>query len=153
VLVLQLSTKLHSTHRSIDVLDRAYRSARILYPSFDYCFLMSQEFQSEGLPIKLIEYTQEQDPSPGIRSFINNSIEKVDAEGKEASSAVGTDIFAPLAGEQGVYGVLQILIPEQVQVTDKDLEFIKQFTNIVGRAIERTTLYQSSNQLVTDLQI
>lgn len=154
-LLLRLSTKLHSTNHTIEVLDRAYRTACTLYPSFEYCFLMSQEFQCDHLPVRLIEYHQNPEYSPGLNAFINNTIEIV-PKGDVKDGIINqeqVDIYAPLPGKQGVYGVLQITIPARIEVEDDDIEFIDQFTNIVGRAIERTTLYQSSTQLITDLQI
>jgi len=147
-LLLQMSIKLHSVHRTIDVLERAYRSCRLLYPSFKYHFLMSQEYKTNNVPIKLLDYSENQDFSLGIKAFINNTIEIEYVEGASEE----THIFAAFSGEQSVYGVLQTIIPKKVNISDSEINFVRQFTSIVGRAIERTTLFQSSNQLVTDLQ-
>src|SRR5690625_454115 len=109
---------------------------------------MSQEFESGSLPIKMIEYTDDTTLSPEILAFINNKIQIEYLEEKDE-----THLFSPLSGDQGVYGVLQVEIPQLITISDEELNFVKRFTNMVGRAIERTTLYQSSNQLVADLQM
>src|SRR5690625_1021410 len=147
-LLFQLSTRLHSVHRTSEVLERVYRTISLLYPSFRYYLLMSQEFESGSLPIKMIEYTDDTTLSPEILAFINNKIQIEYLEEKDE-----THLFSPLSGDQGVYGVLQVEIPQLITISDEELNFVKRFTNMVGRAIERTTLYQSSNQLVADLQM
>lgn len=147
-LLLQMSIKLHSVHRTIDVLERAYRSCRLLYPSFEYRFLMSQEYKTKNVPIQLLDYSESQEFSLGIKAFINNTIEIEYVDGDEEE----THIFAAFSGAQSVYGVLQTIIPQRVNISESELNFVRRFTSIVGRAIERTTLFQSSNQLVSDLQ-
>lgn len=147
-LLFQLSTKLHSVHQTEQVLEKVYRTLQILYPTFCYYFLMSQEFDNNDLPIKLIEYSNDKILSAGLLAFMNNKFQaKIDSEKDE------TNIYSPLSGEQGVYGVLQIVIPQTVELIEEEIDFIKEFTNMVGRAIERTTLYQSSNKLVSNLKI
>lgn len=146
-LLFQLSTKLHSVYRTEDVLEMVYRTMQLLYPAFRYYFLMSQEFDNNKLPIKLIEYSNET-LSAGLLAFMNNKFQvEIDSEKNEMN------IYSPLSGKQGVYGVLQVIIPQKVELIEKEINFITKFTNMVGRAVERTTLYQSSNQLVSDLQI
>lgn len=147
-LLFQLSTKLHSVHQTIEVLERFYETIQLIYPTFRYYLLMSQEYENETLPIKMIEYTGGATLSPGTLAFINNELQIEYNEVKKE-----TNIYSPLSGKQGVYGVLQINIQQIVTMIDEEVNFITQFTNMVGRAIERTTLYQSSTQLVSDLQI
>src|SRR5699024_3523359 len=99
-------------------------------------------------PIKLIEYSGGKNMSPEIKTFLNNEIEVEYNDEK-----IETNIYSPLSGNQGIYGVLQVIIPHKVNLVKEEKTFIKNFTNMIVRAIERTTLYQSSNQLVNDLQM
>ncbi|MEI3606066.1 GGDEF domain-containing protein [Pseudogracilibacillus sp. SE30717A] len=146
-LMFQLSTRLHSVHRTEEVLEKIYDTIQILYPSFTYNLLLSQEFDYCDVPIKLIEYSKETSLSPGLISFMNNKLQ-ID----QKPELNETNIYSPLSGKQGVYGVLHVTIPLMIQLLDEEIEFIQNFTNMAGRAIERTTLYQSSNQLVSNLQ-
>src|SRR5699024_6190225 len=115
--------------------------------AFRYYLLMSQEFDNNKLPIKLIEYSNDT-LSAGLLAFMDNKFQvEIDSEKNEMN------IYSPLSGKQGVYGVLQVIIPQKVELIEKEINFITKFTNMVGRAVERTTLYQSPNQLVSDIQI
>lgn len=146
--LFQLSTALHSVHHTVEVLERVYEAIEEIYPSFNFYLLMSQEYDCSTLPIKMIEYSGEAAFSSGTIAFVNNEL-KVDYDEENEE----TNIYAPLSGSQGVYGVLQIEINQLIPIIESEIDFISQFTNMVGRAIERTTLHQTSNQLVTDLQI
>lgn len=147
-IMFQLSTKLHSVHQTTEVLKRVCDTIQLVYPSLPYYFLLTQEYEIDSLPIKMIEYTGDAARLPSTTSFINNELQ-VEYDEEENM----TNIYAPLSGKQGVYGVLEIKIQQIMEVVKEELNFITQFTNMVGRAIERTTLYQTSNQLVSDLQI
>lgn len=147
-IMFQLSTKLHSVHETSEVLEKVYQTSQLIYPSFEFYFLMSHEVECCSLPVKLIEYTKEASSNPGIIAFINGELQiQYDEENDK------THIYAPLSGNQGVYGVFQIVIPMMIQLEKSEIQFIKDLTNMVGRAIERTTLYQSSNKRVSDLQV
>lgn len=145
-MLFQLSTTLHSIYSTIDVLKRVYRSATSLYPHFEYRFLMSHEYDDTTLPVYTMEYYNHHD-FLGTKAFMNNKLQ-IDQVSKDNN----TIIYAPLTGRQGVYGVFEIMIPMSISLTDSDIDFITQSSKMIGRAVERTTLYQSSTQLVTDLQ-
>src|SRR5690625_3124665 len=146
--LFQLSTSLHSVHQTTEVLEKVYETITSMYPTFDFYLLMSQEYESDSLPLRMIEYTGEAAYSPGTMAFINNEL-IVNYDGKLNQ----TNVYSPLSGRQGVYGVLQITISQNIELATEEVDIIERFTDMVGRAIERTTLYQSSNQLVSDLQI
>ncbi len=147
-LLFQLSTRLHSVHRTEEVLKEVYDTMQQLYPTFTYNLLLSQELGHCEVPIKLIEYTETSPLSLGLIAFMNNALQVEQSEEK-----IETNIYSPLSGNQGVYGVLHVTIPLIIRLVNEEMEFIQDFTNMVGRAIERTTLYQSSNQQVSTLQI
>jgi len=145
-LLYQLSTNLHSVHKTTDVLQRVYRYVKILYPKFKYRFLMSHEYENVSIPLYPIEYNDNEN-CLGTTAFINNDMQmEYDVENNR------TIIYSPLSGRQGVYGVLEVTIPKAIRLNDSDYEFIKQSSKMIGRAVERTTLYQTSTQLITDLQ-
>src|SRR5699024_4995916 len=148
--LFRLSERLQLIHETAGVLDLVVETSRKMYPNDDVHLLMSQEYNSDRnqLPIKLIEYTRDMEQSPGTKSFINNELIIKDKE-----EAAQTSVYAPLSGAQGVYGVLQINFPYTSTLLDNEIDFIKNMADMTGRAIERTNLYQTSNQLVTDLQV
>lgn len=147
-LLFQLSTVLHSVHQTTQVLENAYKTMRQMYPDVRFCFLMSQECEHTNVPMQLINYNGKGENALGTLAFINDEVQ---LEEKIAENE--TVIYAPLSGEQGVYGVLKMIAPKRIQPSPSELDFIHQMTDMIGRAVERTTLYQSSNQLVTDLQL
>lgn len=146
-IMFQLSTKLHSVYDTVEVLEKVHQTSQLVYPSFDFYFLMSHELDCCKLPVKLIEYTKETAENPGIIAFIND---KLQIEYDEEKGQ--THIYAPLSGKQGVYGVYQIVIPTLLRFANSEIQFIKDISGMIGRAIERTTLYQSSNKRASDLQ-
>lgn len=144
--LFQLSANLHSIHNTPDVLTKVYRTIRTIYPRFSYRFLMSHELEEISAPVYTLSYNENKD-SPETIAFINNEIQFAFNRDEYV-----TIIYSPLSGEQGVYGVLEIKIPGQVFLNNDDIHFIEQSSKMIGQAVERTTLYQSSNRLVTDLQ-
>lgn len=145
-LLFQLSANLHSIHSTTEVLTKVHQTVKKIYPRFNYRFLMSHEFENTNTPIFTLIYSEKND-RPETIAFINNEIQFDYNQEKDMTVA-----YSPLAGKQGVYGVLEIEIPGQVYFVDEDIQFIIQASKMIGQAVERTTLYQSSTQLVTDLQ-
>lgn len=146
-LLFELSAVLHSIHQTSEVLENVYQSIQTVYPNLTFRFLMSQECEDTSVPIQMIDYSGENKDSHGTIAFINNEIRIEDRWEKDQ-----TVIYSPLNGLQGVYGVLKIISPKRIKPSESELDFIGKMTNMIGRAVERTTLYQTSNQLVTDLQ-
>lgn len=145
-LLFQLSANLHSIHSTPEVLIKVYRTIKRIYPRFDYRFLMSHEHENNSAPIYTLSYAEKKN-APETVAFINNEMQ---FDFDEAENV--TLIYSPLSGKQGVYGVIEIKIPGQVYLDVDDIAFVEQSSKMIGQAVERTTLYQSSNQLVTDLQ-
>lgn len=146
-LLFQLSTILHSVNLTAEVLDNVYKSIRKIYPSLTFQFLMSHECEKVSAPVQLIDYSGKDEDSLGTIAFINNEIQLEDRW--QDNEIV---IYSPLSGLQGVYGVLKITATNRIKPSKNELEFLRKMTDMIGRAVERTTLYQSSNQLLTDLQ-
>src|SRR5699024_1867034 len=141
----QLSARLYSIYDTVDVLKRVYHSIQLLYPNFEYRFLMSHEYDDTSMPIYAMEYLDNE--FSGTKAFMNSELQ-IDRLQEDNI----TVLYAPLTGRQGVYGVIEVRIPRIIDLTKEDIEFINQTSKMIGRAVERTTLYQSSTQLITDLQ-
>lgn len=141
-----LSSDLQSINRTTEMLEKVMEHIKKHFPHFHYYLLMTKDYDSDNLPIKMFDYTNER--AGGAIAFMNNElqIERLDEQKT-------TNIFTPLSGEQSVYGVLQVEIPKNVTITHDEIDFIEKFSMMVGRAVERTTLYQISKQRVSDLEI
>lgn len=143
----ELTTRLHAVHETTEILKDMYVTIQKLYPFFEFSLLMSRDYEIADLPIELIEYSGEMVPSPGTMAFIDNEI-KIEVQHDKNEMQV----YSPLAGNQGVYGVVKIMIPHIVEQEEMEWDMITQLSNMTGMAIERTTLFQSSNKQVFNLQ-
>ncbi|MGM8213826.1 diguanylate cyclase domain-containing protein [Virgibacillus sp. W0430] len=147
--LFELTSRFHSTVPVATILNVIGKEIQKLYPAFSYCFLLSQEYeQCETVPTKMMEYSDETSSSYSTHAFITGEFKQRTDKAKEK-----TYLYAPLNGCQGVYGVIQMTVPYLANLPEEEVEFLTRFANIAGNAIERVTLYQSSTQLVSDLQL
>ena len=147
--LFDLTTRLHSTVPIPVILKEVKNELEKLYPTFTFYFLLSQEYdQCESVPVKTIEYGRGKLDDISTKAFMTGSFQQTTNRNKNQ-----TYLYAPLNGSQGVYGVIQMIVPEITSVPKEEVEFITRFANTVGNAVERATLYQNSTRLVSDLQL
>ncbi|MFB4166752.1 diguanylate cyclase domain-containing protein [Virgibacillus sp. JSM 102003] len=147
--LFDMSTRLYSMTIKEDILKDIIQSLLKQYPAFTYYLLLSQDYEAESsLPIKTIEYSDAATKRVSTQAFLSGKVQLEDRVKDK-----NTSIYAPLKGRQGVYGVLQIITPHAVDFTEDEIEFITQFANTAGAAIENVTLYQHSKHLVSDLKL
>lgn len=129
-----------------DILIEIISSIQSIYPNYDVNLLLSQDHDNSlNLPIKTIQLS---DQTVSSQAYLTGEVQiEIQVEEKD------TCIYAPLKGHQGVYGVLQIIVPNMLKLQDEDLDLITKFSNTAGLAIESVTLYQDSNHLVSDLRL
>ena len=145
--LFRLSASFYTCESKNDILKQIIISISDVYPDFSYYLLLSHDHElEETLPIRTLEYSQETTKQTSYIAFISGELK---IEYNENS----TYVHAPLVGKQGVYGVLQIIAPTKVIYPKEEMEFIKQFTNVAGKAIENTILYQNSKQHISDLKM
>ncbi|MEN2769159.1 sensor domain-containing diguanylate cyclase [Ornithinibacillus xuwenensis] len=132
-----------------DIFTEIITSIRKFYPNLDYYLLLSQDHdKTSSLPIKALKFSDDATKHVSEQAFINGELQIEDRIQEKS-----TCIYAPLKGYQGVYGVLQIISPTIIEIPEYEIEFITNFGNAAGKAIENVTLYQSSKHLVSDLQL
>ncbi|MGM8365851.1 diguanylate cyclase domain-containing protein [Virgibacillus sp. W0181] len=147
--LFDLQSRFHPTVPVATILEEISKEMHVLYPTFSYCFLLSQDYeQSDNVPVKTMEYSGEAANSLSTKAFITGKMQQKTDKAQEK-----TFLYAPLNGSQGVYGVIQIAVPRVVSIPHDEIEFIRRFANTAGYAIERVTLYQNSTRLVSDLQL
>ncbi|GIO28847.1 sensor domain-containing diguanylate cyclase [Ornithinibacillus bavariensis] len=117
-----------------------------VYPNFDFYLHLSQEYEKNtDLPVKLLEIRND------VQSSSSTAFLTAEIQIENQLDANMTYVYAPLAGQQGVYGVLQIIIPKLLDIPKAEVDYISRFANAAGKAIESTTLYLNSKHLVSDL--
>lgn len=140
----ELSTRLFAKNIQAEILTEVVDALKVRYPNYTYYLLLSQDSDAGDLPIKMIEYTDEQADNKSTLAFLTGELQIEQEEGL-------VSIYAPLVGNQAIYGVLQIMTPIATYFSRKNLTFITQFANLAGIAIERITLYQNSKEQVSSL--
>jgi two-component system, cell cycle response regulator len=131
-----------------EIFTEIITSLQKIYPEFSFCLHLSQEYETNtDLPVKLLDSTI------GIHDFSSIAFMTGEIQIENQEQEDTTYVYAPLIGQQGVYGVLQISIPKLVYVPKEEIDFIGKFAATAGKAIESTTLYQNSKHLVADLKM
>ncbi|SHF79526.1 sensor domain-containing diguanylate cyclase [Ornithinibacillus halophilus] len=145
----ELVLKFASARDNNEILTEIIKSIRRVYPDFSYYLLLSQDYDADPrLPVKLLEFSDDDTKRVSTEAFISGELQIENRYNEQ-----NTSLFAPLTGEQGVYGVLEIITPVVMEFSDDEIAFIENFVQAAGKAIERTTLYQESKHLVKDLKL
>ncbi|WP_158591803.1 sensor domain-containing diguanylate cyclase [Oceanobacillus halophilus] len=145
--LLDLSTKLFSETNKSRILTQIIQDLNILYPNFTCTLLLSQDNEEFSyLPVKTIECNSTSNLS--TKTFITGECQLA-VMPKEQK----VYLYAPLTGKQGIYGVLQIVTDKVIHFTKKQKEFVKQFSQLAGTALERATLYENSMHQVNSLSL
>jgi diguanylate cyclase (GGDEF)-like protein len=145
--LFKVTEKFHSSMKMEDVLREVISTLNEVYPFYYYYLLLSHDNNSPmDLPVKDLEYDSEN--MAAMEAYVTAELQFENL--KEEKSAV---IYAPLKGKQGVYGVLQIIVPDVISFPRNEVEFISLLANTAGGALENAQLYQQSKKLVTDLQL
>ncbi|RDW16367.1 GGDEF domain-containing protein [Oceanobacillus arenosus] len=142
----ELSTRLFAKNIQTEILTEVVDALKVRYPDYEFYLLLSQDSDAGGLPIKMIEYTDDQADNKSTRAFLTGELQ-IEIQEEEGIAS----IYAPLVGNQAIYGVLQIMTSISTYFSRKSLLFLTEFANLTGIAIERTTLYQNSKEQVSSL--
>lgn len=145
--LFKVTEKFHSSMMMEDVLREVIFTLKEVYPSYHYYLLLSHDNNSPmDLPVKDLEYDSEN--MAAMEAYVTSELQFENV--KEEKKSV---IYAPLKGKQGVYGVLQIIVPDVISFPKNEVEFISLLANTAGGALENAQLYQQSKKLVADLQL
>lgn len=145
--LLDLSTKFMRTNDKHIILREIVHAFRRIYPDFLFSLVLPQEDKGgEDLPIKILEYSDKGSIHPSTEVFMSGKF-KFEVDDKKAEKM----IYAPLIGEQSVYGVLEIIAPSKNYFLDEELEFISEFAILAGKALEQTSLYEDSLMQISNL--
>jgi len=114
-----------------------------VYPFCRTDLFLSQDYSSTNEKVKPLAFRQEMDIC--WKAF-------VDGEMREESDGKNRRIALPLAGKQGVYGILLLNVPEE-EFDDADKRFVAMLTSGAGTAFEKAKLHEQANALVGELRL
>jgi diguanylate cyclase (GGDEF)-like protein len=142
-----ITEKLHSQIHVDAVLDEMLAGIRSFFPHLEIDVYLSQD-HSNREDVKLLSF---QNDAPGlcIQAFMEG---KFVLNSPGPSLPPGGMLAAPLAGKQGVYGVLQ-LHSREVGLTEDEVRFIASLAGTAGIAFENAMLYEQSNVLISELRL
>jgi diguanylate cyclase (GGDEF)-like protein len=141
-LLFQATSNFHTYLDKDKILSEIIATLKKIYPEFTYFFFLSQDHQSSNnLPIIDLDY--ESDNIQALTSYISGNIQMEKQN----------ELYVPLKGKQGVYGVTQIIANDDYNFSKDAIEFITLLTNAAGSALENVKLYDQSRQVISELQL
>lgn len=148
-LLFSLSSLLYSSTDKNVVLINIIESLNDIYAGFSHYLLLSHDFETDdSLPIKSIEYSDNEEKKSSGKAFITGEVQI-----EERINPDHTRLYAPLLGSQGVYGVIQMIAPKSMNFTQSELEFIAQISKTAGKALENSILYETSVDRASNLKL
>ena len=132
----KITTKLHSSFNIENVFIEIITSLKTVYPNNDYLLLLTnQTVEPSHLPVKQFS-PMDKDANPfAIKAYSEN----INTYEKKFGSIF---MYAPIHGQQGVYGVLQIENKNLNRFTIYEQEFFTLLASKAGIALENAKLYQ-----------
>lgn len=147
--LLDLSTKLLKSNDKDVILEEIIAALKMRYGQYEFYLHLTQEHKTElDLPLQIMQYTDENINEVITRVFMTGELE-MESRIEEKSKY----IFAPLIGEQSVYGVLELITPIDKYIGDQEVGFISDFAELAGKALEKTILYEDSLLQITNLTL
>ncbi|WP_440896115.1 sensor domain-containing diguanylate cyclase [Amphibacillus sp. Q70] len=146
-MMYNITKKFHSSMNPRDVLSEIVEIIYSIYPNFKCELILSKNYQEDlTLPVKELIYNKKYADKASAQAFLTGKIKIEETKNK-------INLYAPLNGKQGVYGVMQLTSSDVTRIPNDDVEFIRLLANTAGNALENAQLYQQSNLLIQDLQV
>lgn len=148
-LLLEVTKKVHSTMDISEVLAKIVYAIKQTYPTFDVYLMLSHEWEvQEELPIKPFIYGSEGMHLKAEQAYLTGANQ---VERNHTQQIL--DLYMPLRGKQGIYGVLEIHATSLVPLPETEISFIEILADTGGNALENAELYQQSRDLIHDLKL
>jgi len=110
------------------------------FPGYKYFILLSYDNDVQpGLPVKTIDFNDDMLTEECRSAFLTG---KMQTNNKEQEKK--TYIYAPIAGKQGIYGVIEAVLPITDYLKEEKMQFMVEIANLAGSAIENASLYKTS---------
>jgi diguanylate cyclase (GGDEF)-like protein len=142
--LFDISKKLHSSIEEDQVLQVTYESIQELYHNYEAQIWISHDHNS-SVPVKKLSFLGT-DGDPNTAAFVTGETVIYETKNRKA-------ISAPIRGNQGTYGVLQLVQTSPNEDISQDVQYISILADTVGTALENAKLYQQSQRLITQLKL
>lgn len=142
--LFNISKKLHSSIEEDQVLQVTYDSIQELYNNCEAQIWVSHDHNSSA-PVKILSFIGT-DGDPNTTAFVTGETVIYESNLRKA-------ISAPIRGNQGTYGVLQLIQTSSNEDLTQDVQYISILADTVGIALENANLYQQSQRLITQLKL
>lgn len=143
-LLLAMLRRLHD-HIDVErVLSEVMDSLEEFYPDCRIDLYLSQDYSSANVRVKPLAFRQS-DADTCKRAFLTGRMQ----EEREHDRHL---VALPLAGKQGVYGVLCLELPHG-HFGEADVRFLADLANAAGIAFEKARLHEQANALIGELRI
>ncbi|WP_080840314.1 diguanylate cyclase [Cohnella massiliensis] len=127
-----------------DVLSEVLGILDQVYPFCCADLFLSQDYSSMNEKVKPLAFHQ-QEMDLCWKAFMDGEI-------REEFQGTNRRIAFPLAGKQGVYGVM-LLEMRGKPFDEADLRFVTMLTGVAGTAFEKAKLHEQANTLVGELRL
>jgi diguanylate cyclase (GGDEF)-like protein len=142
--LFEMTKQIHSSIEVDQVLQMTYHTVQELYAAYEANIWLSQDYHG-ALPVKKLDFRKDE-------SDINcQALFRGETLIYQQQSKVG--ISSPLRGNQGTYGVLQLIHSTSKEDLEKESAHISILADMVGTALENAKLYQHSKSLINQLQL
>jgi diguanylate cyclase (GGDEF)-like protein len=132
----KITSKLHSSFEIEYVLEEIISSLRNVYPNFNYQLLFTnQTIEPTHLPIAQFS-PMDKDANPYIIKAYSENIITFEKTNNS------TNMYIPIQGQQGVYGVLKVESDKVVEYLKWEEEFFNILATKAGTALENAKLYK-----------
>ncbi|MBM7620612.1 diguanylate cyclase (GGDEF)-like protein [Bacillus tianshenii] len=143
----KVTSKFHSSMRVEGILTEIIEILRNTYEDFSYLLLLTSDNDDlQHLPVKKLDFDDSN--ISAMNAYVTGEVQL-----ENCIRDRRTYIYVPIKGEQGIYGVLQIISLDSFNLPEKELKFITLLANATGTALENAQLYEQSKQVISDLQL
>ncbi len=126
------------------VLAETLNGMELLNPGCCVDIFLSQDYSSYNDKVKPLAFNQS-DMALCRQAFLDGTIREEAQDGCRR-------LAIPLAGKQGVYGVLRLAVPE-AEFDEPRLRFLTILAGSAGAAFEKAKLHEQANALVGELRL
>ncbi len=143
----KITSNFHSEMKIDTILTEVIKLLQKMYDDFSYLLLLTSDNDGlQHLPIKKLDFDDSN--LCAMNAYVTGNVQYENSIRDRRAN-----IYIPIKGGQGVYGVLQIISLDATTLPEAEIEFIKQIVDAAGSALENTQLYQQSKQVISDLHL
>ncbi len=143
----KITSNFHSDMKVESILSEVIKLLQEMYDDFSYLLLLTSDNDGlQHLPIKKLDFDDSN--LCAMNAYVTGEVQY-----ENSIKDRRANIYVPIKGGQGVYGVLQIISLDTTILPETEIGFIKLIADAAGSALENTQLYQQSKQVISDLQL